>query len=177
MKGLSATDKDNFFVELEFSFRPSASWEEAQSSEGFEGRKEGLIAFLPARITCFVCLFFSLACSLIRSCQVSSHIVYAYCMSITKKIFRVVKWHAVQDLFVLNVSMYLRCVRDLVPQKKNVPKVVFIHGLYFFQSHNEQHYYFHFRRTKRRYLLLKRFFFKEWIYGKSSSAYTDELYY
>lgn len=44
--------------------------------------------------------------------------------------------------------------------KKNVPKVVFIHGLYFFQSHNEQHYYFHFRRTKRRYLLLKTFFLK-----------------
>lgn len=56
--------------------------------------------------------------------------------------------------------MYLRCVRDLVPQKKNVPKVVFIHGLYFFQSHNEQRYYFHFRRTKRRYLLLKTFFLK-----------------
>lgn len=56
--------------------------------------------------------------------------------------------------------MYLCCVRDLVPQKKNVPKVVFIHGLYFFQSHNEQHYYFHFRRTKRRYLLLKTFFLK-----------------
>lgn len=63
MKGLSATDKDNFFVELEFSFRPSASWEEAQSSEGFEGRKEGLIAFLPARITCFVCFFLLLAVS------------------------------------------------------------------------------------------------------------------
>lgn len=161
MKGLSATDKDN-------TVTVSLTWSSALGLQPHgrkhsplralkEGRKDS--AFLPARITCFVCLFFSLACSLIRSCQVGSHIVYAYCMSITKKIFRVVKWHAVQDLFVLNVSMYLRCVRDLVPQKKNVPKVVFIHGLYFFQSHNEQHYYFHFRRTKRRYLLLKRFFF------------------
>lgn len=56
--------------------------------------------------------------------------------------------------------MYLCRVRDLVPQK-NVPKVVFIHGVYFLQSHNEQHYYFYLRRTKTRYLLLKTFFFSK----------------
>ncbi|EGW08776.1 hypothetical protein I79_018411 [Cricetulus griseus] len=44
---------------------------------------------------CFFVLFclvlFFLACNLIRFCQVNSHIVYAYCMSITKKTFKVVK--------------------------------------------------------------------------------------
>jgi hypothetical protein len=79
---------------------------------------------------------FSLACSLIRSCQVNSHIVYAYCMSITKKTFPVVKWRAVQDFFMLNVSMYLR-VSGILCLKKTFPRlclytVVFIHGIYIF---------------------------------------------
>lgn len=159
MKGLSATDKDNCFVELEFSFRPSASWEEAQSSEGFEGRKEGLIAFLPARITCFVCLFFS--------CLQTHQILPSqqpYCLCILHEYYQ----ENLQSCKVTCCTGPLRVKCLYVPplcqgscaSKKNVPKVVFIHGLYFFQSHNEQHYYFHFRRTKRRYLLLKTFFLK-----------------
>lgn len=42
-------------------------------------------------------VLFSLACNLIRFCQVNSHIVYAYCMRITRKPFKVVKWYALQD--------------------------------------------------------------------------------
>lgn len=138
MKGLSATDKDNIVTVLYYWCSTLDLQPHGRRHGPLRASKEGRtrITFLPATITCFVLSIFSLACSLIRSCQVNSHIVYAYCMSITKKTFPVVKWRAVQDFFMLNVSMYLR-VSGILCLKKTFPRlclytVVFIHGIYIF---------------------------------------------
>lgn len=124
-----------------FSFRPSASWQEARSSEGFEGRKDSHnFSSCHDYLFCFVYFFPCLQSHQILPSQ------QPYCLCILHEYYQ-------ENLPSCKVTcctglLHVKClyvpprVRDLVPQK-NVPKVVFIHGcvytryIYFFQSHNE----------------------------------------
>lgn len=94
MKGLSETDKDNIVTVLFYwcsalDLQPHGRRHSQSSKALKEGRKDSH-SFSSSQDYLFCSVFF-LACSLIRSCRVNSHIVYAYCMSITKKMFTVVK--------------------------------------------------------------------------------------
>lgn len=135
MKELSIIDSQliQYTVILILSFRPSAFCvEEVTASVRFlRVRRKDLNSF-----SSYQNYQFFFPC--LQSHQIllnHNHIIYAYCMSITKKILKVVMWHDIKDLFVKRLSCTSGVsVRDFVPQKMFPRLRVVVHCIFLIHS-------------------------------------------